>query len=1160
MNALFSGARRGLLVALALLWLIGCAPDFQDDRCQSDQDCFADEVCSIQGLCVFEQPDPDPEPVAPSIDAFAADATEVVAGAEVTLSWEISEVSEASISGGAFSYAIPEGEMESGQVRVEITEDVTFELEARSDGEVTRAQVAVEVLRAPVIRDLIAEPEAVTFGEPITLSWEIERAEEATISWGDDQERALLADQLERGQLELTPTEPTTYTLTASNAAGSDIAEVSVEVAMAPPEILEFSASATSAPAGDPVTLSWRAREAAEIEIEDNRGQLVDTEGSDPTEGAVEVTLERDTSYTLTARNVAGEDVRTVSVTVAVAFQITRFEADPPAVRPGSPTSLRWQVNQAPASFELVDDAGDPVDVGQADPSAGGVLLNPEEETTYTLTVTSEGGQADTAMVTVEMLPLAPAIEEFESSASGVSAGDSVTLSWRTSGADAVAIADDSGDPVDVSGADVAMGSVEVVVDATTTYTLTATNAGGQDVASVAVMVGDPVEVTLMASQNSTLSGDPITLSWTSANATGLTLTSSDGGAVDLSALMIGGDSVEVYPSGDPTTTYTIEAEGFGGPATASVDIAVTPRANIFSFQADPSPLELGQDVTLSWTAEHVTSMTLQAQDSQGTRMIATSGQLDSGSVTDAPTEDTSYTLTAEGMNGEVTNRQLDLVVFEPVSIDSFAASQGQVTAGEPVTLSWTASQTSSVILGDQSTGALIPTTDLGGGAGEAVVFPQRDSTYALFVEGPQGSTDMATVSVDVDAAPVRITEIFVDPVGPDDQLQWVELYNEGSTFVDLSNYTLGAGASEYTETTLALAGTLPPGGCVVVGGPMSSAANASPDFGVAIDFDPDLSGGPAAGVGLFYDQIVTAGAVPVDSIVYGATNTALLDESGAVDTELSPVPAEGGSIERVAPDSDVFRAQTSPSPGRCFTVASLSPAGAPDEASGEVVIAGYGLELELTEIDLGAQADLSCTELGPGEYGCALGPSASTGDVDLVTRRTDEYVPDADGMPVTSALAAPITRTLPAAFTRQGREADPGASFECGLLDPGATPTAPAGSPITVEVQIFAAGSTDAAAGDIPAGWLVEVASMSAGALPYEVVLDWEAANLDRDLGAEVVYAASLTSPVATSAEVAARVSRDGGASYIYCDLMVASMGSEDGWQAGAGLDVQWQ
>jgi hypothetical protein len=165
----------------------------------------------------------------------------------------------------------------------------------------------------------------------------------------------------------------------------------------------------------------------------------------------------------------------------------------------------------------------------------------------------------------------------------------------------------------------------------------------------------------------------------------------------------------------------------------------------------------------------------------------------------------------------------------------------------------------------------------------------------------------------------LELGEVFYDAVGGDDQLEWVELVNAGDVPVDLAGWSLGWGGSDWTSGRQALEGVVDAGARFVVGGPLSTAADASPVFDLAVDLEPDLqnSGATADGVALFAvpAEEIAADTLPVDVVVYGEANTSgLIDATGAVAAvDVADAPG-GSSIERGA--DGVWRAQPAPTPG----------------------------------------------------------------------------------------------------------------------------------------------------------------------------------------------------------------------------------------------------
>lgn len=159
------------------------------------------------------------------------------------------------------------------------------------------------------------------------------------------------------------------------------------------------------------------------------------------------------------------------------------------------------------------------------------------------------------------------------------------------------------------------------------------------------------------------------------------------------------------------------------------------------------------------------------------------------------------------------------------------------------------------------------------------------------------------------------LSEVFYDVTGTDDGLEWVELLNDSSAPIDLSTYKLGYGGGTYATATYALTGTIPAGGCIVVGGTQSTAANFLPVYTQAQDFNPDIqnAGTRADAIGIFNG---TVGTTPLDKVIYGGSNDdSFRDPSGAVSAVDVADANANSSIERI---STGWRIQAAPSPGNC--------------------------------------------------------------------------------------------------------------------------------------------------------------------------------------------------------------------------------------------------
>lgn len=174
-------------------------------------------------------------------------------------------------------------------------------------------------------------------------------------------------------------------------------------------------------------------------------------------------------------------------------------------------------------------------------------------------------------------------------------------------------------------------------------------------------------------------------------------------------------------------------------------------------------------------------------------------------------------------------------------------------------------------------------------------------------------------------------SEVLYDLPSSDDMQEWIELYNATSSPVDTAGMTIQvAGVVQPVNSfvpSFFLSGTIPAGGCVVVGGPLGNDGDAGPKFSyfVAAPFDPSLGNAGTsasdAGDGI---QLVTPTGV-IDNVIYGRNNdSGILDEDGNTPTAADVADAsEGRTIERVAVDvNGAWVTDKFPNPGDCSAIA----------------------------------------------------------------------------------------------------------------------------------------------------------------------------------------------------------------------------------------------
>jgi len=170
--------------------------------------------------------------------------------------------------------------------------------------------------------------------------------------------------------------------------------------------------------------------------------------------------------------------------------------------------------------------------------------------------------------------------------------GQSTILSFTSTNADSGTINNNVG-PVGLN------SQVTVIPPATTTYpntytyTYTASGPGGSATANATVTVTAPTAVSLTAAPASIVAGQTVALSWTSANATSVYISSSIGANVGAVSPVSGGTltlPAGQVPSPTQTTTYTATATGADNQqVTATATVTVAPLTSFDGMLPDTS-------------------------------------------------------------------------------------------------------------------------------------------------------------------------------------------------------------------------------------------------------------------------------------------------------------------------------------------------------------------------------------------------------------------------------------------------------------------------------------------------------------------------------------------------------------------------------------------
>jgi hypothetical protein len=189
------------------------------------------------------------------------------------------------------------------------------------------------------------------------------------------------------GSTTVSPTQTTTYTITAVGPAGNNSRETTLTVEIPDPPTVSFTVDPQSYINPGSATLEWSVSGVLVDDISIDQG--IGTVGAT---GNAVVQPTFSTIYTISATNPGGTTTKSVTVTVYQPVGVNIF-ASPNPISVGQISTLSWDVS------------GD-ADTASIDQGIGEVLFNsttqvsPSTSTTYTLTASGPGG-SDSQAVTV---------------------------------------------------------------------------------------------------------------------------------------------------------------------------------------------------------------------------------------------------------------------------------------------------------------------------------------------------------------------------------------------------------------------------------------------------------------------------------------------------------------------------------------------------------------------------------------------------------------------------------------------------------------------------------------------------------------------------------------------------------------------------------------
>ena len=218
-----------------------------------------------------------------------------------------------------------------------------------------------------------------------------------------------------------------------------------------------LTASSLSITPGSSVTLSWMSTNGVSASIDQGVGNVTPVAG-----GSVEVTPASSRTYQITVVGAEGTTPATASVTITVLTPdddpptIDSFTASPSSITLGATVALAWTTTDA-TSVEIRVFVGLSLEATLTSQSLdGSTTVTPSFAGVWIFKLratNAEGNATDSETVTVNPVddpdppdppvdpdPVLPTIDSFSVSPSTIDLGDSVTVSWQTTGATSVVV------------------------------------------------------------------------------------------------------------------------------------------------------------------------------------------------------------------------------------------------------------------------------------------------------------------------------------------------------------------------------------------------------------------------------------------------------------------------------------------------------------------------------------------------------------------------------------------------------------------------------------------------------------------------------------------------------------------------------------------------
>lgn len=418
-----------------------------------------------------------------------------------------------------------------------------------------------------------------------------------------------------------------------------------------PPAITSFTVDKQAIRRGEMVTFNFTVERAKSVELVDQTGSAIAVTYDDLAGvGSAKASPERSAFYVLRAEGEGGRDSAFVQVAVDEGLQTVFLVVVPQQIKPGQRVDLIWS---AAGGRNVRLNAGARM---LSTLESGSANDNPMTTTTYTLSGERADGSLSSQSATVTVVPV---VESFTATPPAAKPGETITLTWKTAGADQIVVEEATFGQLVSTSMNVAMGTVDFVVPS---YFA---DAGFFDAGST-IPLPD--------------AGD----------ADGGTDGGTDGGLVLPPVPLVREGFPLRFTLTARTTTPVQQVQ-------RAVDARVG-QGPVIDFFDVPAFGTRGKPFNLSWRTTGATRIELQANGLPVYSPLAnvnTSGSFRLGNFS----ADTSFTLVAYDFNGLQVSATKAVKAVAPPRIVNFTAPLSTATASMRITVTWTTADATFLLL-----------------------------------------------------------------------------------------------------------------------------------------------------------------------------------------------------------------------------------------------------------------------------------------------------------------------------------------------------------------------------------------------------------------------------------------------------------------------------